>query len=103
MDGKKIRNASQLRNVVAATAPGTAVKLKIWRDGEERTLAVTLGELPADDKAPPIKQSLQELLGFSAAMSRDLAAQYHLDANKSDTLLLQVMRRTGSFYVAFEL
>jgi hypothetical protein len=43
------------------------------------------------------------LLGFSAAMSRDLAAQYHLDANKSDTLLLQVMRRTGSFYVAFEL
>ncbi len=152
MDGKKIRNASQLRNAVAATAPGTAVKLKIWRDGEERTLEVTLGELPADDKAPQIKQSLQELLGFSVtAMSRDLAEQYNLDANlkgvvvtaidqassafraglregdlirsvnrkrvqdvadfnaalagvkKSDTLLLQVARRTGSFYVAFEL
>lgn len=35
----------QLRNLVAQTAPGTTIRFKVFRDGAERELAATLGEL----------------------------------------------------------
>src|SRR5262245_20042771 len=43
--GQRIDDDSQLRNLVAQTAPGTSVKLKIWRDGSEREVSATLTEL----------------------------------------------------------
>ena len=36
--------------MVAQTAPKTKVTLKLLRDGKERTLAATLGELPAEQQ-----------------------------------------------------
>ncbi|MCX8030805.1 MAG: DegQ family serine endoprotease [Thermodesulfovibrionales bacterium] len=47
-DGKKVENPFQLRNMVAATAPGKSVDIKIIRDGRPLTLKVIIGELPAD-------------------------------------------------------
>jgi len=44
-NGRKMRNASHLRNTVAATAPGTKVAMKVFRDGKFRTLSVTVGKL----------------------------------------------------------
>jgi serine protease Do len=44
--GKKIDDATSLKNAAAQTPPGTAVKVKILRDGKEKTLTVTLGEFP---------------------------------------------------------
>ncbi len=48
--GKKIKNSNQLRNLVAETPPGTEVKVKIIRDGEEKTLTIKVGELPEDEE-----------------------------------------------------
>ncbi len=45
-DGKAIKNMNQLRNAVAQIAPGTTIELTIFRQAEERTLRVTLGERP---------------------------------------------------------
>jgi Do/DeqQ family serine protease len=45
--GQRIEDSSQLRNLVAQTAPDTTVKLKVWRDGSERELTATLAELDA--------------------------------------------------------
>lgn len=42
--GKPVTDATGLRNMVSATAPGTVVDVKIIRDNKERTLPVTLGE-----------------------------------------------------------
>ena len=39
-DGKEVENTTHLRNMVAATAPGTEVKLGVIRDGKEETLTV---------------------------------------------------------------
>jgi len=44
MDGRKIASATNLRNTVAATAPGTRVDFKIIRSGKEQIVPVTLGE-----------------------------------------------------------
>jgi serine protease Do len=44
LDGKKIVDSTNLRNMVAATAPGKKVDFKIIREGKEQTISVTLGE-----------------------------------------------------------
>jgi serine protease Do len=44
MNGNKIVDVTGLRNMVAATAPGTRVDFKIVRNGKEESITVTLGE-----------------------------------------------------------
>jgi serine protease Do len=44
MNGKKITDVTMLRNQVASTAPGTKVDFTVIRNGQEQTIAVTLGE-----------------------------------------------------------
>ncbi len=46
-DGRKVTNRTQLRLMAAATDPGTAVRVKVWRDGGYKNLRVTVGELEA--------------------------------------------------------
>jgi serine protease Do len=46
IDGKKIEESRALRVQIASSAPGTKVRLKISRGSEEKTVEVTLAELP---------------------------------------------------------
>jgi len=46
LDGKKVRNSTELRNQVAQTKPGTAVKITLLRDGHQKRVTVTLAERP---------------------------------------------------------
>jgi serine protease Do len=43
-NGTPVTDGNTLRNQVASTAPGTAVKLTVMRDGREQEIEVTLGE-----------------------------------------------------------
>ena len=47
MDGHKVENASELRNRVALTQPGTKVKFEILRDKKHRSVTVEIGEKPS--------------------------------------------------------
>lgn len=47
-NGKEVENTSHLRNMVAQTAVGKVMEVKVSRDGHEKVLKVTIGELPAD-------------------------------------------------------
>jgi Do/DeqQ family serine protease len=47
-NGANVNEANELRNLVAATQPGTDVTLKILRDGREQDVKVTVGELSAN-------------------------------------------------------
>jgi serine protease Do len=47
-NGKRVADAAALRNMVADTQPGSAAAVTVIRDKEEKTLTVTLGEMPAD-------------------------------------------------------
>lgn len=42
--GEPVTDGNTLRNRVASTPPGTAVKLTLWRDKREEEIEVTLGE-----------------------------------------------------------
>jgi serine protease Do len=46
LDGQPINSANDLRLNISQMAPGTNVKLEVWRDGKTPAFNVTLGELP---------------------------------------------------------
>src|SRR5687767_12211628 len=46
LNGKSVANMSELRNQVAATAPGTELRMDVIRDGQKQQITVTLGEQP---------------------------------------------------------
>jgi serine protease Do len=50
-NGKPVRDSRHLRLQVAQTAPGETVPVKILRDGKNRTLEVTVKEMPGSEVA----------------------------------------------------
>ncbi len=74
-DGKPVSDSASLPPLVGQTPPGSEVAVKIMRDGEQKTVTVTLGELPADDEEPSARTELgeapsgkAELLGMRLGM-----------------------------------
>ena len=51
LNGQAVNDNNDLRNTISQMAPGTTVKLDIWRDGKTQDYNVTLGELPAEKAA----------------------------------------------------
>ena len=49
-DGKHISEMRSLPRIVAETAVGRKVSLEVWRRGAKKTLEVTLGEFPEEDR-----------------------------------------------------
>src|SRR5690606_26185225 len=45
VDGVRINQSSDLPPMIGAKAPGSRVKVKVWREGRTRDINVTLGEL----------------------------------------------------------
>lgn len=48
VDTKPITDDNQLRNTISSMAPNSHVTLKIWRDGAEKDIPVTLGDQPEE-------------------------------------------------------
>ena len=48
VNGKKITNGAELRNIIAFTGPGKEVELKLYRNGKYLTLKVKLGEYKSE-------------------------------------------------------
>ncbi len=46
LDGRPMHNSNQFRNSIARSIPGTTVHLNVFRLGDERRVALTLGERP---------------------------------------------------------
>lgn len=51
LNGTAVKDAHDLSRRVAMVAPGTSVELGIKRDGQEKTLTVTLAEMPNQQQA----------------------------------------------------
>lgn len=47
VDGVAIKDARELSRKIASYAPGSKVKLSVWRDGKERDLSFEVGKQPA--------------------------------------------------------
>src|SRR6202022_2732915 len=46
VNGNHVKDAKDLAKQIGSIAPGTSVKLTVWRKGGERNLSVSLGEFP---------------------------------------------------------
>jgi serine protease Do len=51
VDGKAVKDARDLSKQISTLAPGTKVELTVWRKGEEKSVSLTLGELPKERQA----------------------------------------------------
>ncbi len=47
-DGNRVRNSSHLTRLIRSCSPGEKVKLTILREGEKKTISLTLGKRPKD-------------------------------------------------------
>jgi serine protease Do len=79
-NGKIVAGASQLKNMVGQTKPGSAAKLKIWRDKKTITLDVTIAQRTAKSiaEATP-KAGMSAELGVAVGkVPSDLASKLGL-------------------------
>jgi serine protease Do len=67
IDGKPVTGSAELRMHVSLMAPGTKVNVKVFRDGAEKTLPLTLAEMPTETarNAQPESQSEDALQGIT--------------------------------------
>jgi serine protease Do len=64
-DGKQIASSRELRLLIAQTPPGTKINLTVLRQKDEKTIPITLAELPADRsvaEGPTIPEPGQEVV-----------------------------------------
>ena len=86
-DGNAVEDVRHLRNLVAATAPGTKIKIGIIRNGHEETLTATIGQQGGETTvaAGPSTEGADVLskLGLSVeTLTPDLAKQLGVEAEK---------------------
>lgn len=57
INGQRVTSSDILRSVIATTAPGQAIDMRVWRDGAIEDLKVILAEFPEQDL---VRQSLEQ-------------------------------------------
>ncbi len=101
-NGVDVKEMRTLPRVVADTPIGKAVPVTVWRDGKERTLQVTVGELPDDQKptlasvtpdAKPEARKPVEIAGMGLKLSPitdDQRDKYQIPADQKGVLITDV-------------
>lgn len=92
-NGQAVTNANQLRNAVAATPPKSKCELVVFHDGQQKTIAVTLGE--AEDEpvqaADGNKDDLSANLGITVqSLTPELARQLGYDRDEQGVVITEV-------------
>ncbi|HKC08039.1 MAG TPA: PDZ domain-containing protein, partial [Methylomirabilota bacterium] len=78
-DRKKVDSPQELQKAVAATTPGRAVPLKVWREKAEKTLEIKIGETPDETVALKPTTKGKSLLGLDVRpLTPELARQLNL-------------------------
>jgi serine protease Do len=92
-NGQSIGNDQQLRFMVAATTPGAKTDIKVFRDGKDQDLAVTIGTQPTDMEAAmdkggaggesgnPGEAPSSQVLGMTlGTLDKDTAQKLNIDS-----------------------
>ncbi len=103
LNGKPIKDNTDLRLKISQTAPGTRVTLKLIRKGKEKTVAVKLGELPADALAstresPVAGRATEALTGVRLDdLDRNTRRQIELPNRIEGALVMKVDRDSPAY------
>jgi serine protease Do len=74
--GKPVHKMPELQRLAARTQPGTAVQLQVWRDQQEQTIALEIGEMKDPAPAP---EPVGSRFGLTLdGLTKDLAKQFNL-------------------------
>lgn len=99
LNGDTVTDPNTFRNNIASTPPGSAVSIKILRDGNEQELRATLGELvpeqratqSTDDNSSASPQTNSGTLGLAVQpLTPSVAQQLGIDAETQGLVVLQV-------------
>jgi serine protease Do len=92
INGEPVYDSRALRLKISETAPGTAVKLKLLRDGNEREVSVTLGTLPSEQEQAGASQSSGSPLSGVAVdeLTPQVARQLGLAGDVRGVLIVEV-------------
>jgi serine protease Do len=92
VNGQPVSAANQLQVQISQMAPGSTVRLKIWRDNKSQDVSITLGELPEKaEQAEPGQSSEGALQGVDVQnLSPDVAEQLNLPAGTKGVVVTQV-------------
>jgi serine protease Do len=91
LDGKKIKDSTQLRNEIAALEPGSKTTLDVLRDGSKKRISALLDELPADKVAEDVGERLEEQFGFTVVpFDAELASKYRLNRSLEGVVITSV-------------
>ncbi|MCX8011913.1 MAG: DegQ family serine endoprotease [Desulfobacterota bacterium] len=89
-EGKEINEMDELPRLVAGTPVGKKVTLVIFRDGKEKSVTLTLGEMPEEQKEIPIEKVKEDQLGLKVQeLTPDLANQMGI-ADKEGVIITDV-------------
>ncbi|MEI9971882.1 MAG: PDZ domain-containing protein [Ignavibacteriota bacterium] len=93
LNGKPVNDANELRMNISMMAPGTAVNLKVLREGADRSVTATLGELPTEHATAEKQDSdtKSELSGISVQdLDARTARQVGVPANTAGVVVTKV-------------
>ncbi|KPK81277.1 MAG: hypothetical protein AMJ81_10725 [Phycisphaerae bacterium SM23_33] len=94
VDGKPVANGDELRERIADIAPGKEARITLYRKGEQKTVAVTVGKQPEDMLAglePEPEKERPKRYGLEVAtLTRELADRYGYDKKTAGVLITDV-------------
>jgi membrane-associated protease RseP (regulator of RpoE activity) len=120
--GKTVEDASDLTDAVRATAPGTATQVTVYRDGEKKTLQITVGKekknrsysfmyhgVPAPHMriaVPPVPKfhmySMNDMFGLSLIdLNRQLGEYFGAPGGRG-VLVMEVERKSAAAKAGFK-
>lgn len=102
LNGNEVRDFYDFRVAIANMTPGTEVEIEIFRDGENQTLTVELGELDAEelasDMTPDDKEELEERLGFSVdELTDSIRRQLNLESTVNGVVVNEIDQTSRAF------
>lgn len=85
-NGKSLKEGNELPRLVAATKPGSEIKLKVMRDGKERNMTVVVGTMKDADLAAGSEAEAETItgeLGLTVSdVDEDTARQLELESTE---------------------
>lgn len=101
LDGEPVRDFFDFRVAIASASPGTEVELGIFRDGEEMSITVELGELNPDEIAsvdPQVEEELTETLGFEVSdLTDNIRQQLRLEEDLNGVVVAGIQQSSPAF------
>lgn len=97
-NGEKITDTAHLKNVVSSTPPGDKSKVLVVRDGDWKTINVTLEEIEYESQTFASNSKSKMDLGIEVSnISTTLAERYNIDPDIVGVLITDIDRNSNAY------